>query len=151
MADLTDMGTCPTCGAARIATVTEDSEGRRGVLVCSANPEHGPDVVVPVESDEPLTMQELLKDMKLPPMIEVQMREDGILWMLNRTVFHPRGFALGIDREHPTRLFLQGDGTEPWSYDPSIEEIENDLFNRFEAMLDRQRQMATGEAAGHGG
>lgn len=72
---------------------------------------------------------------------EVDIRTDGILWMLNRTVFHPRGFALGINEDR-TGLFLTGDGLEPWRYDESMDTIENGLFNAFEAMLERRRENA---------
>lgn len=45
----------------------------------------------------------------------VSLIDDSLLWLVNRTVFHPRGYALGFDVE--TRCFsLLGDGTEPWVF-----------------------------------
>lgn len=48
----------------------------------------------------------------------VDLREDGLLWLINRVVFHPRGFALGVVYRDgvPTGWVLEGDGTEPWSF-----------------------------------
>lgn len=49
------------------------------------------------------------------PRQEVDMRADGLLWLINRCVFHPRGYALALDVEKG-RWFLLGDGTEPWNF-----------------------------------
>ena len=44
----------------------------------------------------------------------------GLLWLINTSVFHPRGYALVIDRDeatgHATGWYLMGDGKERWSY-----------------------------------
>ena len=43
----------------------------------------------------------------------------GLLWLINRTVFHPRGFALGLVLDSAgvaTSFQLLGTGCEPWSY-----------------------------------
>jgi hypothetical protein len=43
------------------------------------------------------------------------MREFGLLWLLNTTCLHPRGFAIGVNPDGSDwKLF--GDGTQPWSY-----------------------------------
>lgn len=45
----------------------------------------------------------------------VDLQESGLLWLINRTVFHPRGYALGYDTI--TKEFLLfGDGTEPYTF-----------------------------------
>lgn len=48
--------------------------------------------------------------------------EDGLLWMVNTSVLHPRGFALGVIRDketkEPQELVLLGDGSEPWYFLP---------------------------------
>jgi hypothetical protein len=66
-----------------------------------------------------------------------ELRESGLLWLINRTVFHPRGFALGLvlDAEgHVTGWTLGGDGAEPWQFKTDeIDEI--DLFRRAEKTL----------------
>lgn len=46
------------------------------------------------------------------------LRETGLLWLINRTVFHPRGFSLGMmffEGEFAGWV-LEGDGREPWSF-----------------------------------
>lgn len=65
------------------------------------------------------------------PGTPIDLRLSGALWMINRALFHPRGFALGQTSEGS--FVLYGDGSEPWRYAASVE--ENDLFNRFEAVL----------------
>ena len=72
------------------------------------------------------------------PETKAKFREDGILWMLNRTVFHPRGFALGYD-PGSHEMTLYGDGKVPWNYAPSMNEIEDELFTNFEKLLETQR------------
>lgn len=57
----------------------------------------------------------------------------GLLWLINRTVFHPRGYALAItlDDGKAVGWSLLGDGSEPWEY--GID--EKDHFRRAEATL----------------
>jgi hypothetical protein len=68
-------------------------------------------------------------------MVPVDLRSDGILWMLNKTIFHPRGYALSINPDTGD-LALVGDGTEPWAFEHSI---ELEPFRAFEALLNRSR------------
>jgi len=64
-----------------------------------------------------------------------ELREHGLLWLINRTVFHPRGYALGLSypedasredieahRVQPVGFTILGDGTEPWNYDNEMHE-----------------------------
>lgn len=67
----------------------------------------------------------------------VDLQKDGLLWYINRTCFHPHGFALAIDTE-TKELSLMGNGDEPWHF-KLPEEMENDLFNKFKACLGRVR------------
>ena len=55
----------------------------------------------------------------------VDLQADGLLWLINREVFHPRGYALGYDPEERT-FVLMGDGTEPFVYpgDGSAERVD---------------------------
>lgn len=84
----------------------------------------------------------------------VDLQDDGVLWMINRLVFHPRGFALGIipDGKGGAAGFeLYGDGLVPWQFateahgpgaraiDPGNLVDEADLLARFERALDRAR------------
>lgn len=63
------------------------------------------------------------------------LRTSGLLWLINRVVFHPRGFALGFVF-HEGELAgwqLQGDGTDPFRYDNDID--ERDLMRAAEREL----------------
>lgn len=57
----------------------------------------------------------------------------GLLWLINRVVFHPRGYALAITVTDgkATGWSLLGDGSEPWQFGDD----ENDNFRRAEAAL----------------
>lgn len=77
----------------------------------------------------------------------VDLHKDGILYMINRQVFHPRGFALGHDPGDDGSFALMGDGTEPWRYATPDEAgtdavDENALFGSFEKALQRARDAA---------
>jgi hypothetical protein len=51
-------------------------------------------------------------------------RDDGLLWLVNTSVLHPRGYALAIHFEEgadfktalPLGLSVVGDGSEPWCF-----------------------------------
>lgn len=67
-----------------------------------------------------------------------ELRDSGLLWLINRTVFHPRGFALGLVTDETGAVvgwLLEGDGSEPWMFSPAFEEVE--LFRAAEATLRR--------------
>lgn len=57
----------------------------------------------------------------------VDLREDGLLWLINRTTFHPRGFALALEPDGSFSLL--GDGGEPWRF---ADGMEDDLFRAAE-------------------
>jgi hypothetical protein len=74
-----------------------------------------------------------------------QLSTTGLLWLINRTVFHPRGFALALHYpEASTReeidageaectgWSLLGDGTEVWSF---TEQVDDECFALVEAFL----------------
>lgn len=67
---------------------------------------------------------------------EVDLVESGLLWLINRQVFHPRGFALSRDPDTNT-FYLNGDGADVWSYAEDIG--ENAKLRRVEALFARQR------------
>ena len=62
--------------------------------------------------------------------------ETGVLWAINRYIFHPRGFALAFhfdDNRRLTGWSVFGDGTkEVWAYES---ESDDDGFRKFEAFL----------------
>lgn len=78
-----------------------------------------------------------------------ELRDSGLLWLLNRVVFHPRGYALAFHYEGTfpnmgecTGWSLLGDGSEPWSMgDPTPEQqvqgalTEDELFLLVKALM----------------
>jgi hypothetical protein len=69
-----------------------------------------------------------------------RLSEHGVLWLINRAVFHPRGFALALEyadgEDEPFGWSIQGDGTEPWRFDDSSGAwSEDDKFREVEALL----------------
>jgi len=60
-----------------------------------------------------------------------ELRDTGLLWLINTTVFHPRGYALSItldDDGVATGWGLLGDGTERWAYSETLEADLDALF-----------------------
>ena len=66
------------------------------------------------------------------PRQPVDLRADGFLWLINRSVFHPRGYALAVDTEDGS-FWLLGDGTEPWSF--GDEAAETRSFQRLKELM----------------
>lgn len=74
-----------------------------------------------------------------------EFRTSGLLWLVNRTVFHPRGYALSIHydsdpRTNPdaqaTGWSLLGDGTEPWRYAfPDDDPPEDEIFAKIKELM----------------
>ena len=64
-------------------------------------------------------------------------RSSGLLWLINVTVFHPRGFALAIEYENgkPTGMSLLGDGKEPWCFSESERDGTQDSFDVVNALF----------------
>lgn len=61
-----------------------------------------------------------------------QFQGDGLIWLVNAAVLHPRGLALAIhldDDGEPLGLSVVGDGSEPWCFGPP-EEL-GDVVERF--------------------
>lgn len=66
-----------------------------------------------------------------------ELSESGLLWLINRAVFHPRGFALALVRQGGVLVGwrLLGDGSEPWRFDGD----EDTHFGAAEQTLRRTR------------
>lgn len=63
------------------------------------------------------------------------MRDQGVLWAINRYLFHPRGYALALMVEEDGTVSgwsIQGDGSEVWTF---TSEDDDRLFAAFEAFL----------------
>ena len=75
--------------------------------------------------------------------VDVDLFDDGLLWLINRTVFHPRGYALavGLDDDGKISGFeLWGNGDEPWQFGADIQ--ENERFAAVEQVLEALRVTA---------
>jgi hypothetical protein len=74
--------------------------------------------------------------------------EDGLIWLVNTAVLHPRGYALAIhvDTENPEALPLGlsivGDGSEPWVFET---DKQGELLVRYET-AEARREAAWSEA-----
>lgn len=51
------------------------------------------------------------------------LRDSGLLWLVNRELFHPRGYALGLHmRDGVARGWtLSGDGSEAWRFEDGVD------------------------------
>ena len=64
------------------------------------------------------------------------LRDCGLLWLINRCVLHPRGFALAIHYDgagNAAGWALLGDGSEPWAF--AMDDEEDDCFRRVQELL----------------
>ena len=73
--------------------------------------------------------------------LPVDMHDTGLLWLVNRVVFHPRGFALGMAYAGNvfTGFMLYGAGSEPNSF---VAEDEPELFAAAERLFAAARRKA---------
>jgi hypothetical protein len=57
-----------------------------------------------------------------------ELRSSGLLWLINATVFHPRGLALALITNDAGMIVgwrLLGDGREPWQFNdgPGLDDL----------------------------
>lgn len=57
-----------------------------------------------------------------------ELLDNGVIWAINRVLFHPRGYALGINTEDAT-FELWGNGDEPWEFRSVDEDAKMKAFN----------------------
>jgi len=75
-------------------------------------------------SDDILSVNEIRESLDMPPIRPFEeLRDSGLLWLINKVVFHPRGYALALHYEGKlpdlgkcTGWSLQGDGSETWIF-----------------------------------
>ena len=56
-----------------------------------------------------------------------ELRSSGLLWLINRVVFHPRGYALALEVNEDGDVegwSLAGGGTEPYEFAPDVDEAQ---------------------------
>ena len=66
-------------------------------------------------------------------------RDTGLMWLVNTSLLHPRGFALALELTGdgiPLGLSVVGDGSEPWAYDD--ETVRDSFANHYNAEQDRE-------------
>lgn len=64
-----------------------------------------------------------------------KLADSGVLWLVNRVVFHPRGFAIRIHTDEAgdaTGWSIDGAGREPWAF---LSEVDDAKFQAVEALL----------------
>ncbi len=72
-----------------------------------------------------------------PPQPFNDLRASGVLWAINKHLFHPQGFALAFARDDDGNLVgwnILGDGSEPWEFADDEPEA-----SAFAALLDSRR------------
>lgn len=73
-----------------------------------------------------------------------ELSNSGLLWVINRIVFHPRGFALAFNADeagNTTGWVLLGDGSEPWWF-PA--EDDREMFQAAEETFRAARDAVEG-------
>ena len=78
------------------------------------------------------------------PMFDFKrLSEYGILWLINRVIFHPRGFALALvysDEDgnvDPIGWRIEGNGSEVWRFEGFD---EDEKFKAIEGLLDQAKE-----------
>lgn len=75
-----------------------------------------------------------------------ELRDKGLLWLVNRVAFHPRGFALALVCEEDGTVSgcqLLGDGSEPHYFTPEDDEVQ---FRKVQTTLaEAERYAAEGK------
>lgn len=124
--------TCPACGSSRI------DWGATGLNQCL-------DCDKLFRQNDQSSLRPLPEDFTAGATLPIEyLRETGLLWLINRAVLHPRGFALALHYDGQGRdrrvvgFTLEGDGREPWAMDRATID-EDALFNAVEAFLDLHR------------
>ena len=121
---------CPHCGSTRVDV------GATGLHQCKDCDglfrEHAAGGVGYKELPEGWTPEQ--------PLPVAYLRETGLLWLINRVVFHPRGFAIALHYDNDrnvTGWTLEGDGSEVWQMGAGVD--EDATFSLVEAFLNIHR------------
>lgn len=88
-------------------------------------------------------------------MVPVDLRADGLLWLINSSTFHPRGYALALGSDG--QLYLMGDGREPWRFELPDAEFDSlflavqQALTRCQEATDAAATPGAGESSGQAG
>jgi len=76
-----------------------------------------------------------------------QFHEDGLVWLINTALLHPRGYAIAIhldDQGEYVGLSVVGDGSEPWVFGPNAAEARTNTEDAIDRYLEAEgRREAT--------
>lgn len=83
-----------------------------------------------------------MADEAVRPWIDLQ--DEGLLWLINRVVFHPRGMALALHKHNGEMVgwTMQGDGSEVWTF---TTEDDDECFAKVQAFLAAQTDQIQGD------
>jgi hypothetical protein len=68
-----------------------------------------------------------------------ELTDHGLLWLINRVVFHPRGYALGLVSNEEGEFdawVMIGDGSEVWTFSLEDDNVEFEKVKEFFAAMD---------------
>lgn len=85
----------------------------------------------------------LLGDMVFRPFEDF--RDEGLLWAINRVLFHPRGYAVAFVYEDDGKVAgwqLLGDGSEVWKFEDKTDDGGFERFMRFMNGKDAERGLS---------
>jgi len=67
----------------------------------------------------------------------VDLHEDGILWAINNTIFHPRGLALSTDENGNWSILIPPDGV--FQFTPDIDQQKREDFADLMQRIERAK------------
>lgn len=80
----------------------------------------------------------------------IDLKTTGLLWLLNTSVMHPRGFALALVRDPKSGEIvgwrLLGDGSEPWRFEAAADGSCDQNFADVEALFAAARKVSAATA-----
>lgn len=83
------------------------------------------------------------------------LKSTGLLWLINASVMHPRGFALGLARDPASGEIvgwrLLGDGAEPWVFEGAANGACDQNFADVDALFANARRPTNTSALATGG
>lgn len=74
------------------------------------------------------------------PLGFTELRDSGLLWLINTAVLHPRGYAMALADDEEGEAYgwsIVGDGTEPWQFgcDEGSQDRLDECFAAIKALL----------------
>lgn len=73
-----------------------------------------------------------------------EFQQEGLLWLVNASVFHPRGYALAFHHDsdgNVTGWSLEGDGSERWRYDEDMGSAGRTMSRHLDVLFDKSKDL----------